>query len=43
MRKAENDRIYRENMMLFSKLKESKPHLKKSEFDSHYKEHKRYQ
>ena len=43
VRKNENERIYRENLMLFEKLKSSKPILKKSDFDDHFSQHKRYQ
>ena len=32
----ENERIYKENQILFSKLKDSKPHLPKEEHDNFY-------
>ena len=41
-RKHDNDRIYKENMILFSKLRDSKANLRKSDFDDHYASHKRY-
>ena len=36
IRKTENERIYKDNQILFAKLKDSKPHLPKSEHDEHY-------
>ena len=41
-KKQENDRISRENMILFSKLKEPRCHLKKKDLDGHYEEHKKF-
>ena len=35
-RRIENERIFKENMMLFSKLKSSKPNLRKTDFDDAY-------
>jgi len=35
-RRIENERIFKENMMLFSKLKSSKPNLRKTDFDEAY-------
>ena len=42
VRKNENERIYRENLVLFEKLKASKPILRKSDFDDHFSQHKSY-
>ena len=41
-RQKENERIYRENMIMFSKLKESKANLRKTEMDEHYHAHRKY-
>ena len=41
-RKQENDRIFQENMIMFQKLKESKASLRKSDFDEHYIEHRKF-
>ena len=41
IRKVEYDRIYKDNQILFAKLKESKPHLPKNAHDEHYAKHKK--
>ena len=36
IRKTENERIYKDNQILFAKLKGTKAHLPKSDHDEHY-------
>ena len=42
-RKAEEDRIHKENMKMFEKLKQSKSHLLKSDQDKDFEQHRRFQ
>jgi len=42
-RKNENMRIFKQNLVMFEKLKQSKPNLRKTDFDDHFSQHKRYQ
>ena len=41
-RQKENERIYKENQMLFTKLKDSQAHLKKTGYDEQYMQSRKY-
>ena len=41
-RRAEEERILRENMIMFEKLAQSKSHVRKSDHDKDFEQHKKY-
>ena len=41
-RKAEEERIMKENMIMFGKLAQSKSHVRKSDHDKDFEQHRKY-